>query len=145
MQSFAGRHLAAVCSIVVVDLALRGFVVPGWCSHITPPSSAPGASGGPRGGVAVAIAAINEVRRIGSAGEGGVRVFAVDLPSGLDCDTAATPGDCVRADVTATFVAPKAAFTNPTAAAFTGAVHVLDIGAPAALLERFGLRGSAPD
>lgn len=104
-----------------------------------------GASGAPRGGVAVAIAAINEVRSGGPVQPGGARVFAVDLPSGLDCDTAATPGCCVHADVTATFVAPKAAFTNPSAAALTGAVHVLDIGAPAALLARFGLRGSQPD
>jgi NAD(P)H-hydrate epimerase len=99
-----------------------------------------GASGPPRGAVAHAITAINEVRGTGPAEDGSVRVFAVDLPSGLDCDTAATPGGCVRADVTATFVAPKAAFTNPAAAAVTGAVHVLDIGAPAALLVRYGLR-----
>lgn len=99
-----------------------------------------GASGAPRGGVAVAIAAINEVRHASATEAERIRVFAVDLPSGLDCDTAATPGGCVRADVTATFVAPKAAFTNPAAAVFTGAVHVLDIGAPAALLVRYGLR-----
>jgi NAD(P)H-hydrate epimerase len=99
-----------------------------------------GASGPPRGAVAHAITAINEVRGIRPAEDGSVRVFAVDLPSGLDCDTAATPGGCVRADVTATFVAPKAAFTNPAAAAVTGAVHVLGIGAPASLLARYGLR-----
>jgi len=103
-----------------------------------------GASGPPRGAVAHAIAALNEVRNAGAADAGSVHVFAVDLPSGLDCDTAATPGDCVRADVTATFVAPKAAFTNPAAASFTNAVHVLGIGVPAALLARFGLAGCAP-
>jgi NAD(P)H-hydrate epimerase len=103
-----------------------------------------GASGPPRGAVAHAITAINQVRGVEPATNGSVRVFAIDLPSGLDCDTAATPGDCVRADVTATFVAPKVAFTNPAATAFTGAVHVLGIGAPATLLARFGLRGSAP-
>jgi hypothetical protein len=45
----------------------------------------------------------------------------------------------VRADLTATFVAEKAGFANPAAAAFTGSVHVLGIGAPGSLLRRFGV------
>ena len=66
-------------------------------------------------------------------------VLAVDLPSGLDADSGAAPGACVRADLTATFVADKAGFANPAAAGFTGRVHVLGIGAPAHLLRRFGV------
>jgi NAD(P)H-hydrate epimerase len=66
-------------------------------------------------------------------------VLAVDIPSGMDCDTGDRPGACVRADATATFVAAKPGFAAPGAQAFTGAVHVLGIGAPAALLARFGL------
>jgi NAD(P)H-hydrate epimerase len=101
-----------------------------------------GATGAPRGAVATAITAINETH---AADEGrAVRVFAVDLPSGLDCDTGDRPGACVRADVTATFVAPKPGFDAPTASDFTGAVHVLAIGAPAALLGRFGLTADSP-
>ena len=101
-----------------------------------------GATGAPRGAVATAITAINETH---AADEGGaVRVFAVDLPSGLDCDTGDRPGACVRADVTATFVARKPGFDAPTASDFTGAVHVLAIGAPAALLGRFGLTAGSP-
>lgn len=101
-----------------------------------------GATGAPRGAVATAITAINEAR---AAGEGrGVRVFAVDLPSGLDCDTGDRAGACIRADVTATFVARKPGFDAPTARDLTGAVHVLDIGAPAALLVRFGLASGRP-
>ena len=98
-----------------------------------------GATGAPRGAVATAIAAINDVR--GQVrGEGrAARVLAVDIPSGMDCDTGERPGACVRADATATFVAPKPGFEAPGAQAFTGAVHVLGIGAPAALLARFGL------
>jgi len=98
-----------------------------------------GATGAPRGAVATAIAAINDVR--GQVrGEGrAARVLAVDIPSGMDCDTGERPGACVRADATATFVAPKPGFEAPGAHAFTGAVHVLGIGAPAALLARFGL------
>lgn len=101
-----------------------------------------GATGAPRGAVATAITAINETRAAGEGG--GVRVFAVDLPSGLDCDTGAREGTCVRADVTATFVAPKPGFDALTASDVTGPVHVLDIGAPAALLARFGLSAGSP-
>lgn len=93
-----------------------------------------GAVGAARGTVAEAIEAINEVRAAID-----VRVCAVDLPSGLDADTGAAAGACVRADVTATFVARKRGFANPAAAALTGAVHVLSIGAPGCLLRRFGV------
>lgn len=67
------------------------------------------------------------------------RVMAVDLPSGLDCDTGEPLGDAVRADLTVTFVARKAGFANPEAAAWTGHVHVADIGVPKNLLDRFAL------
>jgi NAD(P)H-hydrate epimerase len=97
-----------------------------------------GAVGPPRGAVAIAITAINDLRA--AAGEAPVRVLAVDLPSGLDADTGEAAGGCVRADLTATFVAEKAGFANPAAAALTGTVHVLAIGAPAALLRRFSVR-----
>ena len=43
----------------------------------------------------------------------GAKVLAVDIPSGLDCDTGKPLGPCVRADHTVTFVAPKAGFANP--------------------------------
>ena len=88
-----------------------------------------GASGPARGDVATAIGAIN------AAAEGGARVLALDLPSGLDCDTGAAPGACVRATHTATFVAPKVGFAAPGAAAFTGPVHGIGIGVPRRLLE----------
>jgi NAD(P)H-hydrate epimerase len=98
-----------------------------------------GATGAPRGAVAAAIGAINDLR--GQVpGEGrAARVLAVDIPSGMDCDTGDRPGACVRADATATFVAAKPGFAAPGASEFTGAVHVLGIGAPAALLARFGI------
>jgi NAD(P)H-hydrate epimerase len=98
-----------------------------------------GATGAPRGAVAAAIGAINDLR--GQVpGEGrAARVLAVDIPSGMDCDTGERPGACVRADATATFVAAKPGFAAPGAREFTGAVHVLGIGAPAALLARFGI------
>jgi NAD(P)H-hydrate epimerase len=56
------------------------------------------------------------------------RVLGVDIPSGLDADTGEPLGPTIRAEHTVTFVAPKLGFRNPTAAAFTGRVHVADIG-----------------
>jgi NAD(P)H-hydrate epimerase len=60
------------------------------------------------------------------------RVLAVDIPSGLDCDTGLPLGPVVKANHTATFVAPKKGF--PSAQEWLGEVHVLDIGAPRRLL-----------
>jgi NAD(P)H-hydrate epimerase len=62
-------------------------------------------------------------------------VLAVDVPSGLDCDTGKPPGDCIRANVTVTFVAEKVGFTEPVARRFLGDVVVGDIGCPLALIE----------
>lgn len=63
------------------------------------------------------------------------KVLAVDLPSGLDCDNGPTSGAVVRANFTATFVAWKPGLLVEEAGAFTGEVHVLDIGAPRKLIE----------
>lgn len=65
------------------------------------------------------------------------KVLAVDLPSGLDCDTGEPLGPTVKADHTATFVAWKRGFLAPVTYAWTGAVETIDIGAPRALVERF--------
>jgi NAD(P)H-hydrate epimerase len=65
----------------------------------------------------------------------GVRVLAVDLPSGLDCDTG-MPGDpTVRALHTATIAAPKRGFSESVAVAWIGTVHVIDMGVPRRLLK----------
>jgi NAD(P)H-hydrate epimerase len=73
------------------------------------------------------IAAINECP---------AHVLAVDIPSGLDCNTGEPLGPTVHAHHTATFVALKAGFKNSAAKEWTGQVHVVDIGAPRVLLER---------
>jgi NAD(P)H-hydrate epimerase len=62
------------------------------------------------------------------------RVLAVDIPSGLDCDTGEPLGPTVRADHTVTFVAQKKGFANPAAQPWLGQVHVVDIGAPRCLV-----------
>ncbi len=61
--------------------------------------------------------------------------LAVDLPSGLDCDTGQAARHTVRAAHTCTFVAPKPGFFQPGAEQYTGQVHVVDIGAPRRLVE----------
>lgn len=65
--------------------------------------------------------------------------FAIDLPSGMDCDSGepiSGPDLCVKADYTATFVASKLGFSNSQAASFLGEIRVIDIGVPHAFLER---------
>ena len=64
-------------------------------------------------------------------------VLAVDLPSGLDCDSGEPLGPTIRASHTATFVAPKKGFLNPRSRNWTGEVHVIGIGAPRKLVDEF--------
>ena len=106
-----------------------------------------GTRGSIREPFATAIQAINQVN---------VNVLAVDLPSGMDCDTgrplpaadAADPSDsqpttystanegcCVVADHTATFVARKLGFESEGSRKFVGTVHVIDIGVPRTMLD----------
>lgn len=63
------------------------------------------------------------------------RKLAVDLPSGLDCDTGEPAVHTIRADHTCTFAAMKIGFTYPAAREFTGKIHVCDVGVPPRLLQ----------
>lgn len=58
------------------------------------------------------------------------RVFAIDLPSGMDCDSGQPSNATVKADHTITFVARKTGFDAEGSHHFTGKVHVVDIGVP---------------
>ena len=58
------------------------------------------------------------------------RKLAVDVPSGLDCDSGQAAVPAFRADVTCTFVAEKVGFSQPESRQFTGTVHVVSIGIP---------------
>lgn len=64
-------------------------------------------------------------------------VLAVDIPSGLDCDSGEPLGPTIRAAHTATFVAQKKGFLNPASRAWTGEIHVIDIGAPRVLIDEY--------
>ena len=85
-----------------------------------------GLSGPARGFYAQVIEVLNSVDS---------PILAVDIPSGLDCDTGSPLGPAVRAVVTVTFVARKRGFDVPGSDAYTGIVHVADIGAPRELLD----------
>ena len=90
-----------------------------------------GFSGQVRSPLDQVIRTINEI-----AGAGRAMVVAIDLPSGLDCDTGAPSNATIRAAHTITFVAKKTGFAAPGAAAYTGEVHVADIGAPRMLVQQ---------
>jgi NAD(P)H-hydrate epimerase len=81
-----------------------------------------GIRGALRGEQAEVVMAINAAAR---------PVVAVDIPTGLDCDSGQAAGPAVRAALTVTFVARKKGFDAPGADAYTGKVVVADIGIPA--------------
>ncbi len=61
--------------------------------------------------------------------------LAVDVPTGLDCDTGEPSTHTIRAAHTCTFVAAKPGFLAAGAAPYVGQLHVCDIGIPRKLLE----------
>lgn len=70
------------------------------------------------------------IERVNTAGLHGIKIVAVDIPSGLDCDTGEVGGVAVRASVTVTFVAPKVGLLKDAAASHVGHIRVVDIGVP---------------
>ncbi len=66
--------------------------------------------------------------------ESGVKVLAVDLPSGMDADTGIASDPTIKATITATMVTPKTGFQNPEAQAYLGKLKVVGIGLPKWLL-----------
>ena len=66
--------------------------------------------------------------------ESGVKVLAVDLPSGLDADTGIASDPTIKATITATMVTPKTGFKNPEAQSYLGKLMVVGIGLPKWLL-----------
>lgn len=60
--------------------------------------------------------------------------IAIDIPTGLDCDTGEASEPTFIADHTITFVAEKSGFKKNSADDYVGAVHVVGIGVPEKLL-----------
>jgi len=64
-----------------------------------------------------------------AAAGGGIRVVAVDLPSGIQPDDGSVPDPTVlRADVTVTFGAIKAGLLREPAAGYAGRIELVDLG-----------------
>jgi len=78
-----------------------------------------GGSGAARPPIDQAIEMINKVD---------APTFALDVPSGLDCNTGVAPGAVVRASHTCTFLAPKPGLINHAGKDYTGQLHVVDLG-----------------
>ena len=85
----------------------------------------------PLGGLAARLVEVANARARG------LRV-AVDLPSGVACDTGAVAGVAFRADLTATFGAAKLGLLLHPGAALAGEVAVVDIAIPRAVAESVG-------
>ena len=80
-----------------------------------------GFEGEPRGEVADAIQAINDL---------GAPVVSVDVPSGVDASTGVVAGRAVRATVTVTFHAAKPGLWIHPGKAHAGELETIDIGIP---------------
>ncbi|NLS91485.1 MAG: NAD(P)H-hydrate epimerase [Planctomycetaceae bacterium] len=74
----------------------------------------------------------------------GIPILAVDVPSGLDCDTGEPSEHTVRAAHTCTFVTAKVGYLNPNARPYLGELHVLSIGTPTKLVTEFFERSEEP-
>ena len=57
-----------------------------------------------------------------------IPVLAVDIPSGLDCDSGEPLGAVIRAAWTVTFVAVKKGFVSENTAQYTGEIFIASIG-----------------
>ncbi|MCC7146001.1 MAG: NAD(P)H-hydrate epimerase [Phycisphaeraceae bacterium] len=82
------------------------------------------------------IKACNLARRRGS------KVVAIDIPSGLDCDSGEADEATIQADLTVTFVAVKKGFITKEAQRCLGRVVVGDIGVPGSLVEEVARLGN---
>ena len=68
--------------------------------------------------------------------------IALDIPSGLDCDLGVSLGCCIEADLTITFVGEKLGFLQEDSHKYTGEVHVVGIGCPQSLVEKYGIKAT---
>jgi len=56
--------------------------------------------------------------------------MAIDIPTGMDCDSGETDRSVFHAGVTCTFVAKKPGLVSKNGRQYCGDIHVVDIGAP---------------
>jgi hydroxyethylthiazole kinase-like uncharacterized protein yjeF len=101
------------------NIQSRVAAVAGNCDMIVDAIFGTGLSGPLRGGHKLLIDAINSLNR---------PVLAVDIPSGLDCDTGLPLGAAINAKWTVTFVAVKKGFASGAAGNYTGDIFIASIG-----------------
>lgn len=89
-----------------------------------------GIKGAPRGEIKEAIISINR---------SGKKVVAIDVPSGVNTDTGAVEGECVRADDTVTFGVHRLGLACCPGAQYAGRVHVRDISFARQAIDRQGI------
>jgi len=87
---------------------------------------------------------LKAIEMINAAREHGASVFAVDTPSGLDCNTGEPLGACVKADLTVTFAALKLGFVTGKGPEYCGRIVLADIGLPRDVYKRRSNAGLPP-
>ncbi|MCI0855215.1 MAG: NAD(P)H-hydrate dehydratase [Chloroflexi bacterium] len=86
----------------------------------------------PLGGtIAQVLELVSEAR----AKPAGPKVFAVDIPTGVDCDTGAVDPRALRADVTIALGCSKFGLHTLPGAEFAGQIELIDLGLPAEAVE----------
>lgn len=74
--------------------------------------------------------ALDRVSAMRTGGMLAPQVFAVDLPTGVDCDTGAVDAHALRADVTVALGCSKVGLHTLPGAAYAGRVEVIELGLP---------------
>ncbi|MBN2020748.1 MAG: NAD(P)H-hydrate epimerase [Sedimentisphaerales bacterium] len=110
----------------VIDFKTRVAAFAGNADMIVDAIFGTGLEGTPRDEYRKLIEAINESQK--GCFELNRPVLAVDIPSGLDCDTGQPLGAAIKANWTVTFAAVKKGLAIETARNYTGEIFVASIG-----------------
>jgi hydroxyethylthiazole kinase-like uncharacterized protein yjeF len=93
------------------------------CNYIVDAIFGTGFKGNVQGNLTTLIEAINNSKNK-------KKIFSLDMPSGANADTGEISGECIKADYTITFAAPKTGqFTFP-GAEYCGIIKTVNIGIP---------------
>jgi len=109
----AGEHLSQTVDVIVDGLFGTGLSRPLEGAH------------------AEVVRRVNKLRETATASP---LIVAIDVPSGLNSETAELIGPAIQADITITMTAPKLANVLAPASNYSGRLIVADIGSPAELL-----------
>ena len=120
------RAMSIIVRVVDDPMGFSDLPAPSTYAVIVDALLGTGSSGAPRGAIAEAIAYMNGHR---------CPIVSVDLPSGVDGNTGAVPGDAVWAQSTVALGASKVGHWNYPGAARRGQLIVADIGLPMAAFD----------